>query len=194
MKDLTIVVEGKTDIAILRRLLVRREDFSLGFYSGDGRMSQTSLGRNILFHEGGPLLIVIDADTLTPKTAAETCDSIRSALRSVSADDRFDVFAIIPELEVLFFEASNILVRRFGEEKVNELVIERGHYRPKAVLEDILRSVGLSRENFYKTLSDKDVEELRCGNQARRLIEAVDLLVSSVVSNEMVRPSAHGPR
>jgi hypothetical protein len=194
MKSLKIVVEGRSDIAILRRLLIPRESYGFGFYAGGGRLSVTTLGRNILVHEGGPLMIVIDADTLTPKTAAETCDSIRSALRSVSADGSFDVFAFVPELEVLFFEASKVLVQRFGMEKVNELVIERGHYRPKAVLEDILRSVGLSREDFYKALSDEDVEELRSGDQARRLIEAVDLLVSSALSDEMVHPSARGPR
>jgi hypothetical protein len=194
MNELKIVVEGKADLAILRRLVVRQENSAFDFYAGAGRMSLTSLGRNILFHEGGPLLIVIDADTLTPKTAAETCDSIRSALRSVSPDDRFDVFAFVPELEVLFFEASTVLVRRFGTEKVSELVIERGHYRPKAVLEDILQSDRLSREDFYKTLSDEEVEELRCGDQARRLIEAVDLLVSPALRAEMVHPSAPGPR
>jgi hypothetical protein len=194
MNELKIVVEGKADLVILRRLLVRQEDSAFDFYAGAGRMSLTSLGRNILFHEGGPLLIVIDADTLTPKTAAENCDSIRSALRSVSSDDRFDVFGFIPALEVLFFEAPTVLVRRFGANQVDELLIERGHYRPKDVLDGLLRSVGLSKEDFYKTLSDEDVEELRCGDQARRLIEAVDLLVSPALRDEMVHPSARSPR
>ena len=62
---LLVVVEGKTDAtairAILGTVLARRPRF----FAAHGRTSLVTVARNLFFHEGGPVLIVMDADTTT---------------------------------------------------------------------------------------------------------------------------------
>ena len=133
MNNCSVVVEGRQDVILLRALLRGRADVSFRFYASGGRASLATVGRNILVHEGGLLIVVMDADTLDPSQADTSCRLIESALRRFSPDERFDVFAFVPELEVVFFEVPTVLTRRFGPEVVSLPVIERGCFEPKEV-------------------------------------------------------------
>ncbi len=150
MNNLTIVVEGRSDAILLRRLLSKHEAIPLRFYAAQGRESLATLGRNILVHEGAPVLVVMDADTLDPRRAVEDCRMVEILLRRFSAEDQSAAFAFVPELEVVFFEAPSVLVRRFGPEIVSQSTIERGRLQPKATLRGILQSSGISCETYFK--------------------------------------------
>ena len=81
MNNLTIVVEGRLDAILLRRLFSKYEAIPLRFYAAQGRESLATLGRNILVHEVRPVLIVMDADTLDLRRAVEHCRMVEVLLR-----------------------------------------------------------------------------------------------------------------
>jgi hypothetical protein len=180
MNNLTIVVEGRSDAILLRRLLSEQKAIPLRFYAAQGRMSLASLGRNILVHEGAPVLVVMDGDTLNPRNADEACRLVEVLLRRFSAEDQSAAFAFVPESEVVFFEEPSVLVRRFGPEVVSQSMIERGRLQPRAVLGGILKGAGLTREAYFKELSGEEIDGLRRGEQASRLIDVVEGLMVGV--------------
>ena len=182
MSDFMIAVEGTSDVILLRRLLTCPNGGRFRFFAGQGQMSLASLGRNILFDIGGPLLVVENADTLNASKADEMRGLTRAAIRLVTSDDPFTVFAFLPELEVILFESPDVLLQRFGAETVNPIVIERGHYKPKAALEDVLKTSGVSIKEFFKSLTTEEIEDLRRGDQCRGLTAAFESLMATASS------------
>ena len=180
MNEITIVVEGETDVFLIKRILRSITGVSFRFFAAQGKFSLATLGRNILFHEGGSLLVVTDADTFDVASAQEQCGLMRTALRNVSPDGQFNVFAFLPALEIIFFEMPDTLIRRFGAGVVDPAVIERGHYKPGATLNEILKSSGDTPTSFFKSLGEEELEYLRRGEQCRGLVAAVETLTPTV--------------
>jgi hypothetical protein len=180
MNNLSIVVRARSDAILLRRLLSKRESIPLQFYAAEGVISLATVGRNILVHEGAPVLVVMDAETYNPRKAKEECGLVEMLLRRFSAEEDSAAFAFVPELEIVFFEAPSVLVRSFGPEIVSPSTLERGQYQPKTTLRGILQGAGISRESYFKQLGVEDIDELRRGNQLSRLIEVVEGLTVGV--------------
>lgn len=65
-QGLKVIVEGLTDAKILRAILGEALSKKVQIFAGQGRASLATVGRNILFHEGGPVLLVRDSETLDP--------------------------------------------------------------------------------------------------------------------------------
>ncbi len=120
-------------------------------------------------------MIVMDA-----ASSEDSASMVEAALRSVSPYDRFDVFAFVPELEVIFFETPDVLVRKFGTEIVNSSVIDRGCSRPKPTLQELLQSSGTEELSYFQGLTSEDLDELRQGEQASKFISAVESLTVRV--------------
>ncbi len=186
MAEVCIVVEGRSDVAILRPFLARTIGRPFRFFASGGRNGLATIGRNILVHEGNPVLVAMDADTFDAASAAEACGMVRAALRRFSSDDLSDAFAFIPEIEVIFFEAAPLLIRR----GIDPAQIERGLYRPKLVLSEELTLLGQTLESFVKGLTDEDIDDLRGGDQASRFLQVVEHLVSSADRETLVHPAA----
>src|SRR5438128_2325779 len=161
MVSLSLVVEGRSDEVLLERLLIQPAHCEFRFYASEGRVALETIGRNLLVHQGGPVLVVMDAETLNPSRAEEERGMARFLLQRFSAPEGCDAFAFVPALEVIFFEAPGVLIRRFGADAVTESVIERGHYLPEDTLAKVLSPAGLSKEDFFKSLTSEELEELR---------------------------------
>ena len=176
--DLSVVVEGRADALVLGRVIGRALSLKPRFYAGGGSLALASLARNILVHDGGPVLVVMDADTTDGGTAAEGCAMTQAALRQVSGDGAFDVFAFVPQLEVAFFESPDVLRRHLASTPgPNEL--ERGKYDPARMLKTLLARDGRSVESFYRQLDEQDVDALLGGRQMAQLTRVADELFSS---------------
>jgi hypothetical protein len=193
MITLSIVVEGQSDEVVLRRLSEQLSNCELRFYVSGGRVALATIGRNLLVHQGGSLLIVMDSDTLNPSKAEEERGMARFLLQRFSEPDNCDAFAFVPEMEVLFFEAPAVLIGRLGAKVVTEAVIERGHYLPKDTLGKVLSPSGLGKEEFFKSLTSAEMEALRQGPQARKLIATMERLVASAARFEAVEMASPQP-
>jgi hypothetical protein len=186
MVSLSIVVEGRSDETLLKRLLIQPAHVEFRFYASEGRVALETIGRNILVHRGGPVLVVLDAETLNPFKAEEERGMARFLLERFSTPENCDALAFVPALKVIFFETPGVLIRRFGADAVTESVVERGHYLPDDTLAKVLSPAGLAKEGFFQSLTSEELEELRRGPQASKLIAAVAKLAASAARSERV--------
>ena len=186
MVSLSIIVEGRSDETLLKRLVIQPADCEFRFYTSEGRVALETIGRNVLVHKGGPVLVVMDAETLNPSKAEEERGMARFLLQRFSTPEFSDAVAFVPALKVIFFETPGVLIRRFGADAVTESIIERGHYLPDDTLARVLSPAGLSQEDFFKSLTSKELEEVRRGSQASKLIAAVEKLAAAAAQFEKV--------
>lgn len=195
---LNIVVEGAADARIVAALLGKDLASQTRFYAAQGKASLATLARNISFHEGGPVLVVMDADTTNRRLIEEQQAMLRVAVGSVTAgamnggtfrngwlERQFKVFAFIPEIEVLFFEAPQVL-ERWLNQRIPEELMEEALLVPKATLDRLVRQLapGKKPEDLYAVLANPQAaEELACGKQASALTETVRGMVASVAND-----------
>src|SRR5438445_6796369 len=111
---LKIIVEGITDAKIIRAILGEALSKKVRIFAGKGRASLATVGRNVLFHEGGPVLLVMDSDTLDPQLTAELQSMNRVAMSgaitsgvqlpvpTAAESPQFRVFTFVPEIEAVF--------------------------------------------------------------------------------------------
>lgn len=174
---ITIVVEGQSDAILLRKLLPDTLARVSRFFAGGGRAALATVARNVLTDEGGPLLIVMDADTLDHSQADLNGSMVRATLRRFSAAEGIDVFAFVPEQEIVFFEAPFVLQRRFGKDRVPQHLLDRGFLAPKETLGMLLRGYENKREVWFRQLTEEDEIELRSGTQAAQFVTSVQTLL-----------------
>jgi len=183
MSALTIVVEGPFDAAVLRKLIPESLNSETRYFAAGGRSSLTTIGRNILVQEGGPVLVVKDADTTSPELAEESRALTMAALRSIAPHQPVGVFAFIPEIEIVFIEAAPVIKRLLnGASHMNE-ILERGRVTPKAVLAE--RASQRARPDlttWIEGLSRGDWEAIRAGAQASKFLAIVESLRNPAVA------------
>jgi hypothetical protein len=63
-------------------------------------------------------------------------------------------------------------------------MIERSLYLPADTLSKVLSPSGLGEEEYFKSLTSEELEALRQGLQARKLIAAVERLAASAARYE----------
>jgi hypothetical protein len=159
--ELTIVVEAKSDADLLRLLLGKELASRTRFFAGQGKISLASLARNIFVHEGGPVLVVRDADTTNPQLVEEQKGFTRLALARVASPEDYDVFYFVPEIEVVFFESHAALHKLIGHDASAETLRE-GVLLPKPTLTTLLGGTPPPYAKFEPTLG----ELLAAGKQA----------------------------
>ncbi len=176
---LGIVVEGKMNARLLRRLLAPQPVTEARFFAIDGRISLATVGRNILVQEGGPVLIVEDSLSLDVNHSEESRAITAAALRQFASDEDFAVFAFIPEIEIMFFETPDTLRRVFGP-LVDDCMRE-GLLAPKRTLNDLLARDGrdLYVMHVLANLDDDSVRTLRTGTQVKSLIATIERLLKA---------------
>jgi hypothetical protein len=176
---LRIIAESLSDIHFIRKLLYREPVREMKFYASQGKVSAVTVARNILVHEGGPVLLAVDSDTLDIERQREYEATALAAVEVAYARDFVTmqplcgVFTFRPSLEVVFFEAPKALELLLGKE-VDERTIEEGKARPKQLLQKLY---GIKDSSWLETVIRKIDEPmqdlLRAGEQATRLREIV---------------------
>jgi hypothetical protein len=175
--ELIVVVEERADVVVLRRLIARALNLSATFYAGRGRVPLFTLARNLLVHEGGPVLIAMDAHTTHPESVDNARGMTRFVVGLVADESEFHVHAFAPEMDVIFYEAPAVLQRHFGR-GITGMELELGRLDPRRQLEQLLAQRGTDRRNFYRLLDNADLDHLLEGPQMQGLIAAADELVS----------------
>jgi hypothetical protein len=133
---LTIVVEGHSDVELVRALLGEELATRVRFFVGQGKLSLASLARNILVDDGGPVLVVMDADTTNQQKADEEKGMVRLALSRVASPSDYGVFLFTPAIEVVLFEAPEAL-RELLHRDTTAATLRDGLLIPKATLKTL---------------------------------------------------------
>jgi hypothetical protein len=168
-EKLIIVTEGKSDVPIIRILLGGELTSGMRFFAGQGRESLVTLGRNLLVHEGGPVLLVMDVSTAEMRFKDEMLAQTMRALSAVGVPGTFEVFAFTPEIEIVFFEAPETLQRAMGT-ALPAQTLEEGRRSPKATLERILKEANIpNTDSLIRKLDEQAIQSLSSGKQATAL-------------------------
>ncbi len=170
---LIIVTEGKTDVLIIRKLLSAELTCGIRFFAAQGRESLVTLGRNLLVHEGGPVLLVMDVATAELQSRGDMTAETMRALGAVGAPGAFDVFAFTPEIEVVFFEAPDAL-QRVLKTTLTVNVLKEGLVKPKPTLMQLMVEVGIpNTEVLIRKFDEEATQSISRGKQAMALREKV---------------------
>lgn len=176
--NLKIVAEGLSDIHLLRKILAHEPNGGTRFFGGQGKMSLVSLARNVIVSEGGPVLLVMDADTRNPNLIRENQSMVVSALAGPASQGTFlptpgvfKVFVFVPEIEIVLFEAPKALEAALGKE-IDEEDMEAGKNAPKETLAKLMgESKVLAVNSISRKLNEEAIDILREGEQAKAFLE-----------------------
>ena len=148
--SLKVAIEGPNDAALIRAIVGKDLSAQMRLFVAQGRASLGSVGRNLLVHEEGPVLLVMDSDTRNRQKVEEMRSMARMVMSSIASGGftsssasppLFDVFVFVPEIEVVFFEAPDVLRRLLGD-AVTEDRLWQGVRSPKETLSQLLRESG----------------------------------------------------
>jgi hypothetical protein len=171
---LIIVVEGKSDVAVLRAILPNDALIASEMYVAGNRTTLSSFARTLLVKLRKPLAVLIDTETLEPSAIAETVSTTEYLLSSVAGGTPFKVVYCIPELEAVFFEAKIDLKKIFPHYDEN-LFLMFAKTSPKKALEHLYETGGgpstLSR--FLDHLTSEDAERLRAAYPINQLMDFI---------------------
>lgn len=189
--NLKIVMESPADAQIVQAILGDELTRKSRFFAAQGQMSLATIGRNLLVHEGGPILLVMDSETLDPHLTAERESLNRVAMSGAFAsggristtttatDEGFQVFTFVPEIEVVLFEAPEVLSPILGKALSKE-ILKEGLLMPRRTLSALLKRQNGLRD--YQTLFKKGdlhlAEVLAASPQARALKVVAESLLS----------------
>jgi predicted ATP-dependent endonuclease of OLD family len=157
-----IVVEGPSDVVLLRELL--RPDFdpekhNIRIVEGGGWSGADSLARTILVVRKEPVVLVVDADTTVPERIREHQQFLDGSLGQVGARTPWRVFLAVPEIEALLFTDRQTLENLVGKRVSQEQFI-RGQYEPRKVLDKLLSGQSYAQV-FEQRLPQMDLSAVR---------------------------------
>lgn len=95
-EPVVIVVEDRRHAAVLRPVLEGECPQPLRFFAADGKMSVTSLARNILVHEPSCVVVVLDANGIDPLAIQR---EQAAALESIAPSTRYRILVFTPSLD-----------------------------------------------------------------------------------------------
>ena len=158
----TIIVEGQTDVAILRAILPLDLLEACHLVPTAGRSTIVSVARTHLIRHHTPTAVMLDTDTLDPTVIAETVQTTRHLMGAVAGGTPFDIIYCIPHIEALFFEDTAALQRMFPQFG-SVFILQFAKTQPKDQLEFLFQNGGgpKSLNIFLDQLTSADVEQLR---------------------------------
>jgi hypothetical protein len=185
--SLYVVVESRSDADLIRAILGNEIASRIRFFAAGGRASLATVGRNILVHEGGPILLVMDSETRSEQLVDEQKSMVFLAMSGVAPPNLaglrewVKVFAFVPEIEVIFFEAATVLELLLGK-KVPEEKLQEGMLVPKATLTGLLADAKTSHQALIASITPDVASVVTTGRQARALKTTIESMLKAVVT------------
>ena len=181
---LKLVAEGQSDIHLIRKLISHELNGNMSFYASQGRASLVSVARNLIVHEGGPVLLVMNADSNNLHVKRELEAMTIVAMSGVASGGSFyaipslfKVFMFVPEIAVVFFEAPDALERVTGQ-AISKQVLEAGRMAPAVTLAKLTGDSNvLAVDMLTRKIDEQAIDMLRKGKQANEFRENVESLL-----------------
>jgi hypothetical protein len=139
-----IVTEGKSDKVFLEKILAPElmDDASLRIEVAGGSSALVSFSRTLLRNTENRLIVVSDADSLNPESRRRFIEMMLKEI-SPSEENRWYLFMMIPEFEVLLFENTEIFKEIFGRE-IDEISFVKGKYESKKTISEFMNAKEIS--------------------------------------------------
>ena len=167
-----VVVEGTTDVAVLRAVVLAELLHSVGLVSTNGRANLASIARSLLVTRRKPVAVLIDTDAVADSIVQERRETTEELLRDVAAGIPTKVILLVPHLEVIFFQAPGLIDKVFGN-RIPDQVRLLGRMDPKAALAELQSAPGAPRDvnRLLDRLDEADVLALRSTGPIKELVE-----------------------
>lgn len=154
-----LVVEGRVDELILRRLLPDDAIQAIEIVVAHGSYSAQSLATTLLEVRRRPLALVVDADTTNPAAVQERIDLLRYLVRQAAGNVPYAVFVAVPEIEVVLLHDRSLFEHMVGQQ-LSDLEWRLAQLSPKEAIGNLAGS-SLGVEGILSRLTDEDVNVLR---------------------------------
>jgi hypothetical protein len=158
----TIIVEGRSDLAILRALLPPELVDACHLMPTGVRSTIVSVARTYLIKNRAPTAVMLDTDTLDSTIIVETVQTTRHLMAAAAGDTPFDIIYCIPHIEAIFFEDTAALQRIFPHFG-SVFILQFARTQPKDQLEVLFEKGGGPKtlNAFLDQLTSDEVEKLR---------------------------------
>jgi hypothetical protein len=186
-----LVVEGATDAAMLRAILPSDLLQNAVLTIGGGRSNIVSMARTLLVTRRKPVAVFADADTVDDRMTNERLHESSDLLASVAAGVPTKVILVVPEIEVLLFQAPRLLPRIFGK-PIPEDVRIMANNQPKRALDRLLELAPGEKSvaDVIKSIDGEDVKALRAAAPIHALIEFLQQAQRSASSSSTTTSAA----
>jgi uncharacterized protein DUF3226 len=165
-----LLVEGKSDLDLFRRLLPSEILPDTTIVTAGGRSNITSKASSLMVTKRRPLALVTDADTIEKDAVEQRLQSLQELVRSATAGVPYKIILAVPEIESWFFVVPEVLERLSGK-KLSPEQQELGEMRPKEVLAQIFKNQEpWSVARLASELTELEVQTLRETQPRKELI------------------------
>ncbi len=129
-----VVVEGETDIVILRTVLPAELLEEVFMTPAGDRSNITSIARTLLVTRRKPVAELVDTASVDERIIRERRQTTQELLKAVAAGTPTKVILLIPSIEAIFFASEDLLSRMIGKPIPHDVrLLARGS--PKEALE-----------------------------------------------------------
>jgi hypothetical protein len=170
----TIALEGKSDLAIVKALLPSAQLDACRFLVTDGGSTLVSVARTFLIKHHQPIVIMLDTDTMDPASIAETVTTTRHLMGTVAGQTAFDLIYCTPHVEMIFFEG-DLDLKRYFPDLESVFILPFARTQPKGQLQVLFERGGgpADLNALLAQLSKDDIRILRSKYPIRHLMSFI---------------------
>jgi hypothetical protein len=167
-----LVCEGADDAELLKRVLPEQLLSHIEVIPAGGLYAIKSLARSLIVRRQAPVVIVIDADVITPEQVEERRKDTEEILESVAANTPVKVILAIPTIEIVFFQDISLLSHLLGYMPSQDM-IDLAIYQPRKALAQLITQSQKcqSQSQLIGQLTPQDLEALRKNSVFQELIQ-----------------------
>jgi hypothetical protein len=166
-----VVTEGPNEVELLERLVPQKLREDVVIFAAGGTSAIKSFARSVLVMRQTPVVIVVDADTVSSELLRERRQSFEEVVGSVAGSVPFKIILAVPALEAIFFEHLAIWDEIAGQPLPDHLV-ELAKVDPQGALMQLLPSLHIAdRMQLVDALSPAAVQLLQQAEPIRELLQ-----------------------
>lgn len=149
-----VVTESNIEANLIKHLIPADIKSTVHVSAAGGRSTAISYAQSILMSRNNPVAIVLDADTLDKNRILEQKWVFFDLLRTRLQQTPCKVFLAIPEIEIIFFQNTNLLSKIVNVE-IRQDEIQEAQYKPKYILDKILSRSNI--QNKHELIEHIDI-------------------------------------
>ncbi|HEV3438664.1 MAG TPA: hypothetical protein VG122_14965 [Gemmata sp.] len=187
MKAAYVVVEGNSDVEILRAVLDPKLLRSVEIVSAGGQGSILSLARSLLVRRSVPVAVFADSDSLNPEVIGERREQFEYLVNAAAGRTSSKVVLAVPEVEAIFFSAPDVIKGVFGQAPPEMMAL--GLRDPKGVLAQLgsMSHKPWDVRKAFEMMSPKDLEQLRQTPPIEELTKFLEQVQNGAVLSSSVQ-------
>jgi len=169
-----IVLDGETDLTIVKALLPDEIQSTLEFIVVGERSNVSSIACTVLVKHKEPVVVLTDAESLEPRVIRDQYSTLDYLLRSAAGGTPCKLILCIPTIEAIFFSPPNFLERIFPKwhQLFNLMYFTKlPNYALVTLLED--GSGPTTIPKLLAALTEDEIEHLRTKGPLRDLLDFV---------------------